>query len=109
MIKVQVRRNPDGVIAGLQVTGHAGFADPGQDIVCAGVSSLVVTALIGLKQVAKHPHEGSATMGRMYCKLQPGGSPETAAKAQVILETTLLGLQDIAKDYPQFIRVTEGG
>lgn len=27
----------------LEVTGHAGYAPPGQDIVCAGVSTLVYT------------------------------------------------------------------
>lgn len=109
MIKVQVRRASDGTIARLEVNGHANYADYGEDIVCAGVSALVETALIGLRQVAQHPYEGEAVSGRMYCKVQTGGTPESAARAQVILETTLLGLRDIAKDYPQFIRVTEGG
>lgn len=109
MIKVRVQRTPAGNIAGIRVDGHAGFADPGEDIVCAGVTALVVTALIGLKRVAEHPHEGKATSGQMYCRLKEGGTPESLAKAQVILETVLLGLQDIAKDYHQFVRVTEGG
>ncbi|HEY3363720.1 MAG TPA: ribosomal-processing cysteine protease Prp [Symbiobacteriaceae bacterium] len=109
MVKVQVRRGTDGTIAKIQVTGHAGYAEQGQDIVCAGVSALVATALIGLRQVADHPFEGEVTSGLMYCKVAAGGTPESAARAQVILQTTLLGLKDIAKDYPQFVRVTEGG
>lgn len=109
MTEVQVRRVPDGTVVELRVSGHTGYADHGEDIVCAGISALVVTALIGLKRVAKHPHEGKAAAGTMYCKLKPGGTPETAMKAQAILETAVLGLRDIAKDYPDFIRVTEGG
>lgn len=109
MTKVQVRRAPDGSIAELRVSGHAGFADPGEDIVCAGVSALVVTAILGLDNVAEHPFEGEAKLGKAHCKLLPGGTPESAAKAQTILETTVLGLKDIAKDYPKFVRVTEGG
>lgn len=109
MIDVLVRRVPDGTVAEITVTGHAGWAAPGEDIVCAGVSALVVTALIGLKQVARHPHEGKAKAGRMYCKLLPGGTAESALKAQAVLETTVLGLRDMAKDYKQFIKVTEGG
>lgn len=109
MIAVQVWRAPDGGIAELRVTGHANFAEHGEDIVCAGVSALVVSALIGLKRVAGHPHDGRATAGQMYCKLKPGGTPESVTKAQAILETTLLGLKDIAKDYHKFIRVQEGG
>lgn len=109
MIEVLVRRAPDGAVAEITVTGHAGWAEPGEDIVCAGVSALVVTALIGLKRVAGHPHEGKAKAGRMYCRLLPGGTAESALKAQAVLETTVLGLRDLAKDYKKFIKVTEGG
>jgi len=90
MTEVLVRRAPDGTITELQVKGHTGYAEQGEDIVCAGVTVLAVTAL-------------------MHCKLKPGGTPESAAKAQVILETTVLGLLDIEKDYPKYVRVTEGG
>ncbi|MFZ5816383.1 MAG: ribosomal-processing cysteine protease Prp [Bacillota bacterium] len=109
MITVQVRRAPDGSIAEVRTEGHAAFAEYGQDIVCAAVTALVVTALIGLKRVARHPHEGKASSGKAYCKLLPGGTAESAIKAQAILETTVLGLRDIEKDYKDFIRVTEGG
>jgi len=109
VIEVLVRRTSDGGVAEMTVTGHAGWAEPGEDIVCAGVSALVVTALIGLKKVAGHPHQGQAKSGRMYCKLLTGGTAESALKAQAVLETTILGLKDIAKDYKQFIKVTEGG
>lgn len=109
MIKVQVRRAPDGAVVEVRTEGHAGFADHGEDIVCAAVTALVVTALIGIKRVAQHPYEGKASSGKAYCKVLPGGTPESAMKAQAILETTVLGLRDIAKDYKDFIRVTEGG
>lgn len=109
MIQVRVRRGSDGSILELETEGHAGYADPGEDIVCAAVTALVVTALIGLERVAAHPHEGGAESGRAYCRLLPGGTPESAMKAQAILETALLGLKDIEKDYQDYIRVTEGG
>lgn len=107
MIRVQVRRAPDGSIVEVRTEGHAEFADPGEDIVCAAVSALVETARIGLKRVAGHPHEGKTSMGKAYCKVLIGGTPESAMKAQAILETTVLGLKDIEKDYNDFIRVTE--
>ena len=109
MIKVQVRRGPGDSVLEVRVEGHAGFAEPGEDIVCAAATALVVTALIGLKRVAQHPHEGKASSGKAYCKLLPGGTDESAMKAQAILQTTVLGLQDIAQDYQDYIRVTEGG
>lgn len=109
MVTVQVRQANDGAITELKVSGHAGYAEHGSDIVCAAVTALVGTALIGIEQVAAHPFEGKASSGRAYCKLKPGGTVESAAKAQVILRTTVLGLQDIARDYPKYVRVTEGG
>jgi uncharacterized protein YsxB (DUF464 family) len=109
MTEVRVQRAGDGSVAGVEASGHSGYAQSGEDIVCAAISALVVTALIGLKRVAKHPHQGSASSGRMYCKLLPGGTSESFMKAQAVLETTVLGLKDIAKDYPQFLRVMEGG
>lgn len=109
MTKVQVRRAPDGSIAEIRVTGHAGYAEIGEDIVCAGISALTATALLAMERIAEHPHEGKLSEGLMSCKLQPGGTPESSQKAQTILETLVLGLRDIAKDYPKFIRVTEGG
>ena len=109
MITVRVGRAEDGSVVSLETEGQAGFAEPGEDIVCAGVTALVVTALIGLKRVAGHPHEGRARSGKAWCRLLPGGTPESRLKAQAILETTVLGLKDIAKDYKDYVRVTEGG
>jgi len=109
MVKVLVRRAPDGTVTELRVSGHAGYADHGEDIVCAGVTALVVTAMLGVDKVAAHPFEGEARSGLAFCKLLPGGTPESAAKAQTILETAVLGLKDIARDYSKFVRVTEGG
>lgn len=109
MTEVQVRRAPDGTITEIQVKGHTGFAEHGEDIVCAAVSALTQTALIGLEHVARHPHEGKIRDAYLLCRVKPGGTPDSAAKAQAILETTVLGLRDIAKDYHQFVRVTEGG
>lgn len=107
MIKVQVRRGLLGVEE-LRVTGHAGFAAHGQDIVCAAVSALVQTALMGLEKVAGQPFEAEVSEGNVRCRLKQG-APEANAKAQPILETTVLGLQDIANSYPKFVRFTEGG
>lgn len=102
MIKIQVRRGPQGV-AEFRVTGHAGFADHGQDIVCAAVSALVQTALLGLEKVADQPFAAEVRNGNVQCQLAEGGS-DANVKAQAILETMILGLSDIAKEYPRFVR-----
>lgn len=54
MIRITVAR--EGDTHTLTITGHAGAAPKGQDIVCAWVSAVYQTALLGLEAVAnKHP------------------------------------------------------
>lgn len=44
MIKIKVDYN-NGFIKGFKVTGHAGYDTYGKDIVCASVSSIVITSI----------------------------------------------------------------
>ena len=41
----------DGMLTGVTCTGHTGYAEAGEDIVCAAVSSVVQTAVLGLMQL----------------------------------------------------------
>ena len=41
----------DGMLTGVTCTGHTGYAEQGEDIVCAAVSSVVQTAVLGLMQL----------------------------------------------------------
>lgn len=105
MIRVRIERDHRGAIAAFRVEGHAGYAEHGRDIVCAGVTALVDTAVLALGQVAGIPHVARQGDGFTEVRLQ-AGSPAAQERAQVILETMLLGLKDIEKDYRHFIRVT---
>ena len=50
MIKISVMRQDDDKIIGLSVEGHAGAGAYGQDIVCAAVSALAQSVILGLAQ-----------------------------------------------------------
>ena len=41
MVRVHVKRH-QGIIQEVEIRDHAGYADAGQDLVCAGVSSIAV-------------------------------------------------------------------
>jgi uncharacterized protein YsxB (DUF464 family) len=118
MVKVKVRRDARGAINGFHITGHARYADHGSDIVCAGVSAVAQTAVLGLRQVAGIPVQVDEGPGKLDCTVleftQSGAQPnpgETAEavrqKAQAILEAMVVGLRDIEKDYPKHVRVSE--
>lgn len=102
MIRVKVHDGPKGP-EGLTVAGHAGYADRGEDIVCAGVSALAETAVIGLRQVAGIKPAVTRQDGYMDVRLPVGLTGEAAAAAATILKTTIAGLRDIARSYPDYV------
>ena len=102
MITVTVRRAPSGCIRSFTVKGHAGYAGEGQDIVCAAVTALAQTAVLGLRRVARVEPEVAVEEGFLECRL-PSGAVNDSAEA--ILETVVIGLVDIEKDYPAHVRM----
>ena len=43
MIEITVYRNQNNLYTGFDCIGHAGYANAGEDVVCAGVSALAVS------------------------------------------------------------------
>jgi uncharacterized protein YsxB (DUF464 family) len=91
-----------GKLVRIEVSGHAGFAAAGSDIVCAAVSALVMTAAHGVARVCGASVRVSDDPSGAFVLDVPGGG---GADAQAVLETTLAGLQAIARTYPAHVRV----
>ena len=89
-----------GRIHAFEVSGHAGFGEEGQDIVCAGVSALSIAAANGLEHFLEVPPLAEDADGLLTCRIQ-SASPEELEKAQWILQTLLLGIEAIQEAYGQ--------
>lgn len=98
MIRVEVSRQiiGDHKVIEFTVSGHADTAPHGQDIVCAAVSAIVQTAIMGVERIAHGP---SAITRPGDVRWQ--GVVDDVAEG--IIETMLLGLQDIADQYPETV------
>ena len=48
MTKITIFRNQDQAFLGFDCLGHAGYAEEGEDIVCAGISALVINTINSL-------------------------------------------------------------
>ncbi|HIQ61970.1 MAG: ribosomal-processing cysteine protease Prp [Christensenellales bacterium] len=106
MTSVRFYRDRRGLLRGFSVIGHAGSAPSGEDLVCAGVSVLSQTAVNALEAVAGIEvvlHMGD---GFLSVRLPKGLSAKRLYGAQVILRTVRQGLEDMAKAYPRYVRVT---
>ncbi|TYP57590.1 ribosomal-processing cysteine protease Prp [Thermosediminibacter litoriperuensis] len=105
MIKVTVVLDARGKIRELLIRGHAGYAEYGKDIVCAAVSALAETAVIGIEEVAGVNASLVKREGYFHLTVPQDDSEEKLSKAGIIIDTIVLGLKDIARTYPSHIKV----
>ncbi|EGO64432.1 ribosomal-processing cysteine protease Prp [Acetonema longum] len=103
MIKITITRDQSGNIVTFYVKGHAGIAPRGQDIVCAGVSALAQAALLGIKVHLNRDFQWRVAHGDIEMRL--AGKPDALTNA--VLETMVLGLLEIVRNYPKNIRMIE--
>ena len=104
MTKVTVTRK-GGKIVALDCDGHTGYGVEGEDIVCAALSSVVQTAVLGLMGVAGINAKLKRGDGTLSLKLPEGLSDEARHDADTILETMLLGVADLYEGYSDFIEL----
>ncbi|MDR0426626.1 MAG: ribosomal-processing cysteine protease Prp [Clostridiales bacterium] len=107
MTRVEITRR-DGHILGVAADGHTGFGAEGEDIVCAALSSVIQTALLGLLQAAGLAVDYQVLDQNASLRFElKGGLDETERlKADMILDTMLLGIRDLHENWSDFIGLT---
>lgn len=94
MIKITYRIEKN--TASIRIKGHAFFALPGKDIVCAGVSTLFYTLI----------HSTQCKRLKKWRKKVIYADYVTAAqKARV--DMAIKGFELLAESYPRYVRVTK--
>lgn len=96
-------------IVEFSVSGHAGLAERGDDVVCAAVSALTQAALIGLEDVVGVSVDADVADedGRLVCRLPAPLEQEQVRGASVLLETCLRSLRSIEAGYQDHVQVRE--
>ncbi len=105
MVKVELVRDDQDDIRSFRVEGHSGYADHGQDIVCAGISAIAQTALMGLLHYLSREPEWKREAGVLTCSLAAELGDEDRLRAQIILGTMEIGLREIQQEYSDFIEL----
>ncbi len=82
------------------IEGHSGSAESGQDIVCAAVSSAAYMAVNTITEILGEDVEADVYDG--YMKIRLCGSNDAAKD---ILRGLELHISELAKDYPDFIKI----
>lgn len=94
MIVVSVRKDR------ITVSGHAGFAEAGKDIVCAGVTALIQTLIKAASDLTEDKIEYEISPGRAdihYRCLSEVG--------KLLVDAFFVGICMIADEYPEHVRI----
>lgn len=97
MIKVKIKGKE--VIEQITVKGHSGYGESGKDIVCASVSSMVITSVNAMVRIDSEAINFDETNGVMINIL----------KHDEIIDKLVLNLiellEELKKKYPKYIEI----
>ncbi|MDO4280932.1 MAG: ribosomal-processing cysteine protease Prp [Peptococcaceae bacterium] len=101
---MQVFHQPDGVLCGYDMRGHADSAPHGEDLVCAAASTLaiVIENSLCVQGVAI---EGEMDEGYVKVMLKMPDPAQEDPVAQAVLKTFEVGANALAQTYPRYIKV----
>lgn len=94
MIAVSVRKDR------ITVSGHAGYAEAGKDIVCAGVTALTMSLVKSINDLTEDKIEYEISPGRV--DIHCGNLSEAG---MLLVDSFFIGICLIAEKYPDHVRV----
>lgn len=94
MIVVRVRED------GVTMSGHAGFAGVGKDIICAGVTSLTQTLIKSLNDLTENEIEYEMSSGRADIKYR-----DLSEAGKLLVDSFFIGICLIADEFPEHVRI----
>lgn len=98
MIKVKVK-NKENIIEEVSITGHACYAELGKDIVCAAVSSTVITTVNNILSLSKTIDYVESNDGLIITVTKEDKT------TQKLLSNMISMLKELEIDYPKYIKI----
>ncbi len=107
MINIHLHYNKQGDLCHFVLDGHAGYADHGQDIVCAAVSMIVINTINSIDTFTKEPLvlEEDGQEGYIDCKFPGIKANKGSKEATLLLRSMVLGLNSVKEQYGQHIQI----
>ncbi|MBE6064651.1 ribosomal-processing cysteine protease Prp [Clostridium cochlearium] len=93
-----------GNIISFNIKGHANSVEEGYDLVCCAVSAISITIANGITEIAKVNSSIHMEDGFLNLDLE-NNSLEHIKKCQMLMETMVLGLKSIERNYSEYINV----
>lgn len=94
MIAVSVR------LDGITIEGHAGYAEAGNDIVCAGVTALVENLIDSIEGLASDTIQYEISPGKADIHYK-----DLSETGKLLVDSFFLGICGIAQDFPEHVKI----
>lgn len=94
LIEVMVRDD------GIRISGHAGYAESGKDIVCSAVSVLVQTLVKSIDDLTDDRLAREIGPGIFYMNIK-----NLSERGKLLVDSFFIGICGIAEAYPDSVRV----
>ena len=101
MVRVHVKRH-QGIIQEVEIKNDAGYADAGQDLVCAGVSSIAVGMMNALDEMV--PEACDFVLKEAYIKIETILPDATAG---ILLQGMYYQLSTMQESYADYITIND--
>ena len=95
----------DEALTGIQSKGHSGYSLKGSDIICAAVSTLMQSLVLGLQDIA-HVHGLSVEMDEQVPVIRVTWPSSEHERVSLLTMTTAESLRQIAAENPKYITIT---
>ena len=110
MTNIIFYKNNIGDYIGFECSGHTGFGEYGNDILCASVSAIAQTAVLGVQNIVglkKTIVTKNDVDGYLKLEISKNISSDLLEKCSIIVETAYLGLKDLESGYSSYIKIEE--
>ena len=97
----------DDRITGFSVSGHSGYSEAGNDIVCAAISAVVTMAEATINDVCGAKAKVRVKDADARVTLMLPNSCDEEETVQAVLSGMLVTLLSLKEDYPDYIEVLE--
>ena len=98
MITATFFKDSNGIHRGFSVIGHAGYAERGQDIICAGVSFLSINTVNSIEKFTSdkfnaNMEENTGLLTFSFI------DKDISEKSRLLIDSLILGLTGISDEY----------
>lgn len=84
----------------ITLDGHAGYAEPGKDIVCAAVTALTQTLIQSIENLTDDKIEYRISPGKVEVEYR-----NLSEKSKTLVDSFFIGICLIAEEFPEHVKV----